>query len=214
MSTEKIVVISDLHLTKRFDPAKFELIKKIILDADQVIINGDLWEGFGMNLREFLDSRWKVLFPIFKQKRSIYLFGNHDPKGTEDYSVLAENVATSYEFSQNGIEFYIAHGDLLDPTLDMRHPNLPKWMLNLGSVVERLLIRVIGRSYLNIYKTSNQKMKDWHRSNQSGKWLICGHSHLPEIDETTRFANSGIFLQPGLASYLVIQSGKVELKYV
>lgn len=214
MSTEKVVIISDLHLTKRFDPAKFELIKNIVSDADQLIINGDLWEGFGMSLQEFLISRWKELFPLCKQKNAVYLFGNHDPKSVEDYSILSERVATSYEFSQAGTGFYVAHGDLLDPTLDMRHPNLPKWILNFGSVLERLLISFIGRPYLNVYRTSNQRMKNWHKSNKSEKWLICGHSHLPEIDAATRFANSGIFLRPGLASFLVVHNGKVELNYV
>lgn len=210
-----MVIISDTHLTKKFSPAKFELLKKIIADGDQLIINGDLWEGFGMKAQEFIDSPWNQLFVLFKQKNAIYLFGNHDPQDNlVDYGQMGVQVAKNYEFSQNGVDYYVVHGDYMDPTLDLRHPNLPKWLLNLGSVIERLTIRTAGRKYLNIYQESNNKMKKWHETNETKKWLICGHSHLPELDKETKFANTGIFLQPGLASYLTITNGQPELKYV
>lgn len=215
MAEKKVVIISDTHLTKKFSPAKFELLKKIITDGDQLIINGDLWEGFGMTAQEFIDSPWKQLFPLFKEKEAVYLTGNHDPQDTEvNYGQLIKEIAPIYEFSQNGVDFYVAHGDYLDSTLDMRHPNWPKWILNFGSVVERLLISLIGRPYLKSYRKSNNKIKQWHETNYAEKWLICGHSHLPEIDVQNKFANSGIFLRPGLASYLIIAKGKPELCYV
>ena len=37
----KILVISDLHLTTRFDQKKCEFLEKLISRADKVIINGD-----------------------------------------------------------------------------------------------------------------------------------------------------------------------------
>jgi len=213
MSSEKVLIISDLHLTKKFSPAKFDLIKKVISDCDQLIINGDLWEGFDMSLKDFMSSGWRQLFPILKEKNTVYLFGNHDPKETVNYEEFSVLATKAYEFSQNGVDFYVVHGDYFDPTLDMRHPNLSKPLLFIGVVIERWLISTIGRSYLNIYRASNEKMKKWHRNNLSDKWLICGHSHLAELDSATKFANSGIFLRPGIASYLIIEHGQVELKY-
>lgn len=210
---DKVLVISDLHLTKKFSPAKFELLKKIISSCDQLIINGDLWEGFGMSLKDFMSSDWKQLFPLLKEKKTVYLFGNHDPKEAADYGQFSALATKTYEFSQQNVDFYVVHGDYFDPTFDMRHPNLPKMLLYLGGIIERWLISTIGRSYLNIYRASNEKMKKWHRSNLSNKWLVCGHSHLAELNPNTKFANSGIFLRPGIASYLLIENGQVELKY-
>ncbi|MDO8650243.1 MAG: metallophosphoesterase family protein [Candidatus Berkelbacteria bacterium] len=214
MSSEKVLIISDLHLTKKFSPAKFDLIKKVISDCDQLIINGDLWEGFGMSLKDFMSSGWRQLFPSLKEKNTVYLFGNHDPKENARYEQFSTLATKTYEFSQNNVDFYVVHGDYFDPTLDMRHPNLPKPLLFIGVIVESWLISTIGRGYLNIYRASNEKMKKWHRSNISNKWLVCGHSHLAELDLETKFANSGIFLRPGLASYLKIEKGEIELKYV
>lgn len=215
MAEPKVVIISDTHLTKKFSPAKFELLKKIITNCDQLIINGDLWEGFSMSAQEFIASPWNQLFGLFKQKGAIYLFGNHDPQDNSvDYRQMVASVARNYEFSQNGVDFYVVHGDYLDPTFDMRHPNLPKWILNIGSLVDRMLIQIFGWKYLEIYRWSNNKMKRWHQSNQTNKWLICGHSHLPEVDQKNKFANSGIFLKPGLASYLTVTNGQPELQYV
>lgn len=213
MNSGKILVISDLHLTTKFSKKKFELLRKVIGDCDQLIINGDLWEGFAITSEQFISSEWRILFPLFKKKKAIYIFGNHDPEeGEVDYQSFADLAVKSYEFSQNGQSFYVTHGDYFDRTLDIRHPNLPKWLLNFGTSIEQFVISVFGRAYLRIYQKSNNKMKTWHRNNKTESWLICGHSHLAEVDNQNKFANSGLFLQAGLASYLIIEKGRVKLE--
>ena len=63
----KILVFSDTHLSSTFEEKKFNLLKEIISRADRVIINGDFWEGYLISFKEFLDSRWKELFPLLKK---------------------------------------------------------------------------------------------------------------------------------------------------
>ncbi len=41
----RILVISDTHLTHKFDQRKFEYLLSIISQADKVIINGDFWDS-------------------------------------------------------------------------------------------------------------------------------------------------------------------------
>jgi len=76
----KILVISDLHLTTRFDEKKCEFLEKLINRADKVIINGDFWEAYDLKINSFISSKWNKLFKYLKKNNSIYLFGNHDKK--------------------------------------------------------------------------------------------------------------------------------------
>lgn len=70
----RVLVFSDTHLTKAFDDKKCEFLKKIISDSDQVIINGDFWDGYIISFDEFLKPEWACLFPPLKAKKNfLYL---------------------------------------------------------------------------------------------------------------------------------------------
>ena len=86
-----ILVFSDTHLYLPFDGKKFNFLKKIISDSDQVIINGDFFDDYMISFDEFIKSPWNQLFPLLKKKKAIYIFGNHDQekfsdKRTEQFS--------------------------------------------------------------------------------------------------------------------------------
>ena len=66
----KILVFSDTHLTDVFDAARFEAMAKMIDEVDQVIINGDFWDGYIIKFSEFIESGWNQLFPLLKQNPS------------------------------------------------------------------------------------------------------------------------------------------------
>ncbi|MBI3955332.1 metallophosphoesterase, partial [Candidatus Gottesmanbacteria bacterium] len=72
------IIISDLHLTRRFEKRKFNFLKKIIERSDQVVINGDLWDYYFSSFSQFVRSPWRQLFPLLKEKKTVYLYGNHD----------------------------------------------------------------------------------------------------------------------------------------
>ena len=68
-----IVIFSDTHLYK-FDPKKYNFLKKIISKAEKVIINGDFCEGFLMTFTEFVNSPWNKLFTSLRKKNNIYIW--------------------------------------------------------------------------------------------------------------------------------------------
>lgn len=215
LSGKKVVIISDLHLGKKPNAVKLSQITKAVASCDKLIINGDLWEGFAYTMEEFLGFDWKSLFPLFKSKEAVYLYGNHDrdyrnnPQ-TSQFSVMAAN---QYEFVQNDTVFHVRHGDEFAPTLDMRLPRIAYfyWVYERAVALERFFIKNFGKPFLHVYRKDNEKMIAWKKSNLPEKdWLICGHSHLAMIDEGIRFANSGIF-EPPVATYLSVENAKVTV---
>src|SRR3990167_5228492 len=80
----KVLVFSDSHLDHNFEPKKLSYLKKLVRSVDQVIINGDFWEGYSITFDQFLSSKWNELFPLLKAKKAVYIFGNHDKKVLAD----------------------------------------------------------------------------------------------------------------------------------
>ncbi len=54
--TMKTLIFSDTHLTNKPDPKRMAFLKKIINEADRVIINGDFWDGVFISFDQFLSS--------------------------------------------------------------------------------------------------------------------------------------------------------------
>lgn len=212
----KILVFSDTHLTTRFNPKKFELLARLINSADRVIINGDFYEGYVINFAQFITSPWQKLFPFLKQKQTVYIHGNHDKDNPgQNNSIFCEQISSEFNFEQNGVSFRVIHGHEIDRTFDVRHPNFPRLIAGIISQVEKLVAQTFGRQFLAIYKRENDILKRWKLRNlPKDTWLICGHTHLAERDETVKFANSGLFLSEHLASYLLIENGKIDLHYI
>src|SRR3982750_365904 len=78
MATMKTLIFSDSHLYGRFEETKFKFMWYLINSVDHVIINGDFWDGYIIDFNEFLATPWNELFPLLKERRSIYIYGNHD----------------------------------------------------------------------------------------------------------------------------------------
>jgi UDP-2,3-diacylglucosamine pyrophosphatase LpxH len=209
----KILVFSDSHLGPQFEENKYEFLKKIISEVDQVIINGDFWDGFLMKFDKFVESPWKKLFPLFKSKQTVYLYGNHDlPSMANDKVMLFSDIqGLYYQFTMNDQVFHIEHGNRFIPLLD---ESIPFFKLPLvGKVLnfsERILVRGFGKRYLESAQSrKNVKIKDVRGNHiKNDVFLICGHTHYAELDEANKFANTGI-IRHGLAQYLIIEDGKV-----
>ena len=70
---------------------------------------------------------------------------------------------------------------------------------------------MFGENYQKILKRGNNKMKKKILSTQNlQNYFIFGHTHCPEFDEKSRFANSGVF-KNGLAQYIMIENGSIKL---
>ena len=208
-SGKKVVIISDTHLTTDYDEKKYDALVTIMTKADVVILNGDFWDGFQVKYDNFIHSEWKNIFSLLLQKDTLYFYGNHDAKrygSGADFSVNQFKQAT---LIQNGVMFNIEHGNRIDPTIDAKIP-LPRFILSLGSKYEGYMVAKKGLEYLHAYDRENEIMRAWKKSHiPPEEWLICGHSHLAEIEYDEKFANSGI-CNWGVLQYLLLENGQIS----
>lgn len=212
----KTLIVSDIHLNEHFDKRKFQFLKKILSDADRVILNGDFWDGLETTFDKFINSKWKEeLFPLLKSKGTIYIYGNHDLKNFSDnrVSIFSNEAAHNYEFSNNKNKFYIEHGHRLCPALDEKHPWLTKskLMVKIFMRINSLHLKIWGVESKSYNKKKNTKMKEWGKKNLSKNTIyLCGHTHYPEIDLENRYVNSG-FVEYGFINYIIVNDDTIKL---
>lgn len=209
-----ILVFSDTHLYLPFDQKKFNYLKKIINSADQVIINGDFFDGYMISFEDFVKSEWNKLFSLLKSKKTIYIYGNHDKKEFSDNRVSLFSNKQTYrlELKLNNKNFIFEHGQNLRKTPDMyidfTKPSLA-WLVFLTYLLHYLLTTIFKKNFLDLRhgwtnKISKTRIKEQYRSKKNDFYVI-GHNHFGEVDEKNRFACSGINLY-GFAQYLTIDS--------
>lgn len=213
----QILIFSDTHLTKKFDRKKFELLYKIISEADQVIINGDFWDSYYIKLEEFLNSKWNKLFPLLKSKNSIYIYGNHDDDDDNDDRVLefCDEVKERHEFKWGKKKIVVEHGDRLNASKVQRYRWISsnKVLFAFLREMSHLVYGFISQRFLGglLSKRDHKKLKkavlDQKKKNEI---YITGHSHINELDLENGFANSG-FIQHGIASYIIVSEDEIEL---
>jgi len=216
----KYLIFSDTHLSRTFEKEKFDFLKKIICQADRVVINGDFWEGTEIIFDEFVKSPWNKLFPYFKSKHTIYVYGNHDPEEKADKRVeLFSDIQTKqFIFYSNGKKFIVEHGD----RFNLSFINLLTRLENFGSFltgknlfevlrVERLLYKILGvKKVQGMFQGLNQEIKK-QASIENGTFLICGHTHSQELDIEHNFANTGI-VRYGVGQFIIVENGIIQIR--
>jgi predicted phosphodiesterase len=219
----KTVILSDTHLTFFFDKGKYQVMEEAISNADRVIINGDFWDGHLVKFNTFVRSRWNKIFPVLSERETIYLYGNHDEERfiDERYKLFASDLRRDYQFESGGRTFHVEHGHELYPLSPIMKLNLPDPVLRpifqfgwLSSQIESAgAIMMKWDIYDKAIESKINKINTHVKSNieiESDMIHVIGHSHIPEIDLDKNFANSG-FMKGGLASYISIEDGDVEL---
>jgi predicted phosphodiesterase len=209
----KILVFSDTHLTDVFDEKKFHLMRRIIQDADKVIVNGDFWDGFIVSFDKFISSPWNKLFPLLKARDTVYVYGNHDRPSLSDRRVsLFSNIQTEeYTFSIRDTVYQFEHGHdgafLCDGSIPL--PIL-RHLTRFSTYIEWFFTKLWGRStrYFGHHLNRRQKRKI---RNKSRLTAVFGHTHYAEHDEENNFINTG-YIQHGLAQYLLITNNRVTVK--
>lgn len=210
----KYLVFSDSHLSDFFDEKKFKFLEKIISSCDQVIINGDFWEGYDFGINDFIKSKWNKLFKLLKSKSTIYLYGNHDKKeySSNKIKAFSVNQQEKYTLNSSGKKFYIEHGDRIVPLWDKHFKRMPRFINKILYFVEKASFLILGKEGVGIlYKRFNNDMKNRVAKNlKKNEFLVCGHSHFMEIDEENHFINSGI-VKHNIGQYITIENGKITL---
>lgn len=221
----KVLLFSDSHLDKKFDEKKFKFLEKIISEADKVIILGDFWEGSLISFDEFVKSPWNKLFPLLKNKKAVYIYGNHDKKEASDDKVklFSDSQADKYTFTSDGKTFVAEHGDRFFRNhatyyLTYGGPLKSIFMSKLFItwqflILEDFLTKTFGTNFLKKRSLRFNKhiKKVMIKDFKNGEILICGHTHATEIDLENNFINTGI-VRHGLGQYVIIDDGKVQLK--
>ncbi|MBU0974482.1 metallophosphoesterase family protein [Patescibacteria group bacterium] len=216
----KTLIFSDSHLTHRFDQELFDYISNLIKDADQVIINGDFWDGYLTTYRRFIKSPWSQLFPLLKAKNAVYIFGNHDKKkfmhGKHD--LFSVEQSEDYEFKSGSRDFYVTHGHLISPTYDnilfFRNPMFVRFLYKIFIFLTNKI--VVFAKLFNIfdYKINLKKLaifKDFSdKDKKDGQYFIFGHCHMPVINISENFIILGP-LQKKQRSYCLIEDGYIDL---
>lgn len=211
----RLLVFSDTHLTNNFKQKEFDFLKNIITESDQVVINGDFWDGYIINFDEFVKSEWSKLFPLLKKKKTTYLYGNHDREEFLDDRVklFSEVQQYSLPLKTKNKEIIIEHGNRLLHFIDekVKSSMIPKSFAKQALDFENFLVRGFGTSLIQkMYKTYNTRMKHTMlKTTKHNQFFICGHTHLAEIDLESRFINSGM-IGYGLGQYLLMENDEIE----
>lgn len=217
-NNKTIIVFSDTHFTNTFNKKIYANICKIIHQADVVIINGDFWDSSYITFSEFVDSEWNKLFPLLKQKKTYYIFGNHDLRHLSDNRVqLFSDIQTEELTFQNaGQIFHVHHGHWLLPrtaAIVRLFKNRPKllsfitWPLDIVGAVHHYFIR---KGFQLIASINNGFLTYKVRHLKSNEYLITGHTHAPYVDHVNKYINTGYFFQ-GFGSWIEIKQGIVKL---
>jgi len=215
----KYLIFSDTHLTEKFYQGKFDFLKKIISSVDKVIIAGDFYDQYFIDLDKFLNSKWQPLFKLLLKKKAVYIPGNHDLLGgdNQEYDFCLE-ITDEYQFQSGDENFIVRHGHIIAPGFERFKPFLPDYIRNIFTIVhnltEKLLVKFFGwlspSFYVYRYKGLLKTLKYKKKSFSKDSWLILGHVHLPYINRKIKYANTG-FINFGLASYVIVEGGDVQL---
>jgi predicted phosphodiesterase len=222
----KILLISDIHLSHKFDYRKYLYLKNIISEVDKVILNGDFWDKDKTKFETFVSSDWAKLFSLLKSKNTIYVLGNHD-KNTpnEAKKIFCDEITDNYKLVINDTVFFITHGHNVVRYVNNFHSFVEKRNI-LKKIIERihgLVDKLINKQIRKLlYGRMNNEMKEWRNKNfQNDTILVCGHSHLQEFDMKNKFINLGGNIY-NLKQYVLIEdniikvvnNGRVEVEHI
>lgn len=188
-------ILSDFHLNpQKINHQQLSWLQKVYSHPkiSQVIINGDLVEMYGFNwgrhhFSTFVKNWFPHLKPIFCQKSTIIISGNHDPHSWYDSRIrkICQKFVSEYLLTINGKKFLILHGHQL--TLKtMPTQKLQYLFFDFPAVVAyRLFPKIINRTFGRFF---NQQVISQIPHNIN---YIIGHTHAFTLNPQFRFFNSG-----------------------
>lgn len=215
----KTIVISDLHLTKRFDEDKFNCLYEIFNNCDRIVLNGDFWSYYSTTFGDFLNSSWRKLFPILIRKKAFYVYGNHDESKWSDSR--ADNFSLKQEYSYvlktKKSTYHIHHGHKLLPYRFVQNESYIHLIrLTHFDEIVRYPFESIGERHFGISGRFGKKLNNRIKAHSRKKfdntnYLVVGHTHSQEVSEDDYFISTG-FVEFGVAQYLEITDNAFVLK--
>lgn len=209
------LIISDTHLCEPFDQKKCDYLQRLFESHDQIILNGDFWEGYWYTFEEFLHSKWSALFPILKAKKAIYIYGNHD---RETYSDSRRELFCSwsgwrYEKTYGDTHYIFEHGNRLALKFDEKHhmQRVGRLLFTPAYFLEMAIVKVFGLAFFHAMfgKLNKQIKAHLKKELKPGEVFVCGHTHVQERSLKSQFVNTGVN-KYGFSEYGVID-GKGDI---
>lgn len=215
----KTLIFSDSHLTDKFDQELFDYISNLVKDVDQVILNGDFWDGYLTTFDSFVNSEWSKLFPLLKEKKTIFIFGNHDEMKFMDERVnlFSDQQLNFHEFKSGEKSIYVAHGHLIAPTYnELPLLGYPIYMRTIYSGLVFLREKYsIFDNFLLLFERKKtvrqikQLTKFATQNFKKNRVMIFGHIHVPLVKKSNNLIIMGKFKDE--KRYCIIENGKIQL---
>jgi UDP-2,3-diacylglucosamine pyrophosphatase LpxH len=234
IKTDKLVVISDLHLGNPFSTARRRVVRFIRWAAQNgydICINGD-----GLEIAQASFDRVMYEVPEFfrsvaeirrKGREVYYVIGNHDialEHFLEDWGVMKVSPFLNVESGDRRIR--IEHGHIYDPFF-VKYPRLYDALTHIGGYALKISPRLY-RLWINFEKMKSKlrakrlgivgehpsfREAAFELSRRGFDTVVFGHTHHPgEIDLET----GGKYFNPGswmlTTHYIEIHNGEVALK--
>ncbi len=211
----KTLIVSDLHLGSRLQPQRLAYLKELFGRADQIILNGDFWDLYTDTFEAFIHSPWSELFPLLRQKNTIYIEGNHDHKihSGKDVSLFASQHVFEYELKSGKFTLHIEHGHR---KLEKHHnPSTRKstffrtlkYHIWFREPVEQWLIDHEKDFLHRLHMGKKQReLISFAKTLPENHLLVTGHTHLPTFEPENHYINLG-YINHTVAYYLWVEDG-------
>jgi UDP-2,3-diacylglucosamine pyrophosphatase LpxH len=234
IKSEKLVVISDLHLGNPFSQAKKQVIpflKWAALQGYDICINGDGLEIAQASFNKIafeVPELFRTLGELRRKGREIYyVTGNHDialEHFLEDWGMM--KVSPFLNVHSGSARIRIEHGHIYDPFF-VKHPRLYEALTHFAGYFlkvspklyrvwisfEKLQSRLRARKTGIIGEHPSYKDAAEELSRRGFDAIVFGHTHHPGVSE---LETGGRYLNPGSwmlsTHYVLIENGHVELK--
>ena len=217
------LIISDLHIGSLF--SREEKIIKLLKSEkyDELVLGGDIIDF--IKIPKFTKKSAEIFSIILKLNIPIkYIIGNHDIAFNEFDNIIINNCTflKRYEFEDNEKKIRIEHGDDYDNFI-IKWEYIMNIICLIANFIERFFY-VDSDICLNFWEKYRKKIRNKVdkiqilEKNKDIDIFIMGHTHTPEIinedidNKNIIYANSGDWVQH--SSYLILESGKVYLKYI
>jgi predicted phosphodiesterase len=218
----KTLLIADTHFDTSFEPARYKAIIRLIKSVDRVVIAGDFWDSFLCSFDEFVDSGWNKMFPLLKEKKTIYIHGNHDrPKHcNERVKLFSVKQLDKYTLETKEQSFLIEHGHTLASEFEQRHAHITKIFRGLypwldarfggHGIFGPMIVKFIEFNHNQLWKRMKIRLEsnqDWLAGKQQ---LVVGHCHFQKKNTKLRLQSIGSF-RWGVARYGIIGPQGLEV---
>lgn len=216
----KTLVFSDTHLTDKFDPELFDYIAELVESADQVVINGDFWDGYLTTFDAFCNSQWNKLFPLLKKKQAVYIFGNHDQQEHMDErcNLFSDTQTMMLSFKSGKKNIVIEHGHRISPSENQLFPFLKPSLIRPFFAAATLFYESylpLKRSFDFLYRNTTcvmhqKRITSYIKKHRKKDTIyIVGHTHIFKFDNSINFISCAL-TEAGENSCVIIEDGNVS----